>query len=62
MTKFDWLKGFDRDPAYVTVNYHGRKVHQSRTGGCISLIFLLSAIFILFFKLYSMFQQDKVIF
>lgn len=60
--KLEWLKNFDQDPAYVTVNYRGRKIHQSRTGGCISLLFFISSIIIIFFKFFLMVQQNNVIF
>lgn len=51
------IRSFDRNPAYVSINYNGRKVHKSRTGGCISVIFLISVVFIFFFKINSMRKQ-----
>jgi hypothetical protein len=57
MKHLDWLRNFDQDPAFVAVNYRGRKIHKSRTGGCISLIFFISVITIITFKCILMFSQ-----
>ncbi len=62
MPLLEFIRSLDQNPAYVSINYHGRKIHKSRTGGCISLIFISSVILIFSFKIYYMLQQENVLY